>query len=214
VYAFVATDTAATPNHAIYQFPTTATINGLTAPKVTVGLGDATARVMYAGVFDNTYYTSAVASNPTGNLYVCAGSTASARRPTLWRIPIAANAMGTPLAGAVLTSADTADASGGVGTCSPITDVQNGANNYIFMSVPQLGNQTGCVGSCMYMFNLTGVTLANWTARTAVAGLTAAGGTSGIVIDNSSAVVGASQIYYMTLTNPGDAIQASQAALN
>jgi hypothetical protein len=34
------------------------------------------------------------------------------------------------------------------------------------------------------------------------------------VIDNSSSVTGASQIYCMTLTNPGNAIQASQAALN
>jgi hypothetical protein len=120
--------------------------------------------------------------------------------------------MGAAVAGPTLVSGDTSDASGGGGTCSPITDVQNGANNYIFVSVPELGNRTGCTGSCMYMFNLTGIA---WSGTTnATAGLTAPGGTGGIVIDNISATAGASQIYYSTLTSPGGAIQASQAALN
>ena len=219
VYTFVATDTSAACSgvecQAVYQFATSATINGLTAPKVTLGRGDVATKVMYAGVFDNAYYTS-TATNPTGALYVCGseGTNANARRPTLWRITITANAMAATVAGTSLVGADTADASGNGGSCSPITDIQNGANNYIFLSVPSQGNRTGCAGACIYMYNLTGATAANWNARNAVAGLAAAGGTGGIVIDNSSGVVGASQVYYMTLTNPGNAIQASQAGLN
>jgi hypothetical protein len=33
-------------------------------------------------------------------------------------------------------------------------------------------------------------------------------------VDNTSTITGASQIYYSTLTSPGNAIQASQAGLN
>jgi hypothetical protein len=170
--------------------------------------------VGYAGVFDNTYYTSANPANPSGFLYVCGSSSpgASSRQPTLWRIPITNNALGAAVVGPSLVGADTADGSGGGGTCSPITDVQNGGNNYIFVSVPEQGNRTGCTGACIYMFNLTGIT---WSAATnATAGLAATGGTSGIVIDNVSGTSGSSQIYYSTLTSPGGAIQASQAALN
>jgi hypothetical protein len=61
------------------------------------------------------------------------------------------------------------------------------------------------------VYNLTGIV---WGTTNALAGLAAPGGTSGIVIDNVSATSGASQIYYSTLTSPGGAIQASQAALN
>jgi hypothetical protein len=61
------------------------------------------------------------------------------------------------------------------------------------------------------MFNLTGIT---WgTGINANAGIQALGGAGGIVIDNISSTTGASQIYYSTLTSPGNAVQASQAAL-
>jgi hypothetical protein len=87
----------------------------------------------------------------------------------------------------------------------------NGANDYIYASVTANGNDTGCTGACIYMFNLTSL---SWgTGAAANAGLPAPGGTSGIVIDNISSTPGASQIYYSTLTSPGNAVQASQAAL-
>ena len=214
LYVFVATDPSASCGgvecHAVYQFATNATLASQATPnKATLGRGQIFTRIAYAGIFDNAYYSSTPAS-PTGYLYACGsngGAFATSRHPNLWRIPITANVMATTAEiGPSLVSADTADGSAGGGSCSPITDIQNGANNYIFVSVPQMGNQTGCAGSCVYMFNLTGVTLANWPTRTAVAGLTAPGGTGGIVIDNSSSVTGASQIYYMTLTNPGSAM--------
>jgi len=234
VYAFVASDTtsAASPCngntanvecHAIIQFDGDAALNSVTngsgngMAKATMGRGQIYTRIGYAGVFDNAYYASANPASPTGYLYACGSiaTGASSRRPTLWRVAITNNAMSTTAqAGPNLTGADTSDASGGGGSCSPITDVQNGANNYIFVSVPEQGNRTGCAGSCIYMFNLTGVTIANWSSTNAVAGLAASGGTSGIVIDNISAVPGASQVYYSTLSNPGNAIQASQAGLN
>jgi hypothetical protein len=88
----------------------------------------------------------------------------------------------------------------------------NGANEYLYVSVSALGNDTGCSGACVYMYNMTGKT---WnTSATANAGVSAPGGTGGIIVDNISTTTGASQIYYSTLTGPGNAVQASQAGLN
>ncbi|MEO5691997.1 MAG: hypothetical protein ABIQ72_02645 [Usitatibacter sp.] len=215
VYASVASDNSTGCSgvecQAIYQFPTNASINGLTAPSVQTGRGQIYTRINYGGVFDDAYYTSANAANPSGFLYVCGSSSpaASSRQPTLWRIPITNNVMGTPVVGPTLVSADTTDANGG---CSPITDVQNGATNYIYVSVPDTGNRTGCTGSCIYSFNLS---VGIWnTSKNAAAGLPAPGATSGIIIDNISGVAGASQVYYANRSNPGNAIQASQNGLN
>lgn len=213
VYTFVESDTSQACNtaecKAIYQFPTNSSIAGLTSPKVQIGRGQIAARILYAGTFDDAYYTSANAASPTGNLYVCgttSGTTISTQ-PTLWKIPITSNVMGAPVVGPTLVS--------GTAECSPITEVMNGTNDYIYVSVSALGNKTGCTGTaaigCVYLFNLTGVT---WgTGINANAGIQATGGTGGIVIDNISSTTGASQIYYSTLTSPGNAVQASQAAL-
>ncbi len=212
VYAFVGSDRSGTsascsrsPCAAVYQFPTTFAAGSM-GTKVQVGRGytSTTIRFLYAGAFDNAYYTSATPATPSGNLYVCGGVAASGTYPTLWKVPINNNAMGTPIVGPRLVGNTFAD-------CSAITEVMNGANDYIYASVTAGGNDTGCSGACIYMYNLTGLTWA--PAAVANAGLAAPGGTSGIVIDNISTTLGASQIYYSTLTSPGNAVQASQAAL-
>ncbi len=213
VYAFVGSDRSGTsascgraPCAAIYQF-TTAFTGGNTGTKVQVGRGytSTTMRFLYAGTFDNSYYTSATPASPSGNLYVCGGQATGGTYPTLWRVPINNNAMGTPIVGPRLVGNTFAD-------CSGVTGVMNGADEYIYASVTAGGNDTGCSGACIYMYNLTGLT---WgTGAVANAGLPAPGGTSGIIIDNISATAGASQVYYSTLTSPGNAIQASQAGLN
>ncbi len=213
VYAFVGSDRGGTisascttaPCAAVIQFPTTFAAAS-TGTKFQVGRGvtSTTLRFLYAGSFDDAYYNSATPASPSGNLYVCGSLAATAARPTLWQIPIASNAMGTPVVGPSLVGATNAN-------CSAITEVMNGANDYIYASVSAGGTAAGCAGACIYMFNLTGLT---WgTGAVANAGLAALGGTSGIIIDNISSTTGASQIYYSTLTSPGNAIQASQAAL-
>ncbi len=192
------------PCAASYQFPTNFTANATgTAVQVGRGVTSTTAGIVYSGSFDNAYYASANPASPSGNLYVCGSASGTAQRPTLWRIPITSNAMGTPASGPLLVNANAA--------CSPLTEVLNGANDYLYASVSAGGSKTGCTGACIYVYNLTGLTW-NTTANPA-AGLAATGGTSGIVVDNISATAGASQIYYSTLANPGNAVQASQAAL-
>lgn len=213
VYAFLASDRGATgtnctstPCSSVYQFATSFT-GGNTGTKVYVGRGltSTTAGFLYAGTFDNAYYTSADPANPTGHLYVCGELAGTTSRPTLWQIPITNNVMTAAVQGPRLTNNTNSD-------CSAITGVMNGADEYLYASVTAGGNDTGCSGACIYVFNLTGLT---WgTGAAATAGLPAPGGTSGIIIDNISATAGASQIYYSTLTSPGNAIQASQAGLN
>ena len=213
VYAFLSSDRSGTsgscgtaPCAAIYQFSTTFT-GGSTGAKVQVGRGytSTTMRFLYAGTFDNSYYTSATPASPSGNLYVCGGQATGGTYPTLWKVPINNNAMAAPVVGPRLVGNTFAD-------CSGVTGVMNGPDEYLYASVTAGGNDTGCSGACIYAYNLTGLT---WGAgAVAAAGLPAPGGTSGIIIDNISATAGTSQVYYSTLTSPGNAIQASQAGLN
>jgi len=100
----------------------------------------------------------------------------------------------------------------------------NHIHDRVFVSVATNGNQTGCAGACVYSFDVTNMA----ALSSASAGLAAAGGTSGIIIDNAvTTTTGASQVYYSTLSNQtcngngstgsgtgGCAVQASQKALN
>jgi len=94
-----------------------------------------------------------------------------------------------------------------------VQDIQD----WIFLSVTAGGNATGCTGACLYNYNVTTNTL----PTNATTGIAATGGSSGIIIDNSSTTTGYSQIYYSTLANQtcttsggsgGCAVQTSQSA--
>jgi len=95
--------------------------------------------------------------------------------------------------------------------------------DWAYLSVSANGNDTGCTGACVYNYYITGAI----TGATATTGLTAAGGASGIIIDNSTTTAGESQIYFTTLANQacvgngttgnttgGCAVQVSQSGLN
>jgi hypothetical protein len=215
VYVFVESDTntgcGGVNCKAIYQFPTNATLNNSSGAFVNVGRGQIYTRTLYAGAFDNAYFSSANPASPTGALYVCGSLSdgSDSKKPTLWKIPITNNVMGTPLPGPRMVSNndidDTAD-------CSPLTQVKNGANEYLYASVSAIGNANNlCIGACIFMYNLTG--LAWGPTAAASAGLAASGGTGGIIVDNVSSLAGTSQIYYATRSSPGNAVQASQAGL-
>jgi hypothetical protein len=92
--------------------------------------------------------------------------------------------------------------------------------DYIFLSVLSFGAPPGCSSSlsngCVMGFDVTSASI---SPATAPPGATAeAGGTSGIIVDNTSTFGGASNIYYTPLANQrcpssgGCAIQISQAA--
>jgi len=215
VYLFARADVASNAT-AVFQLQIPAFADALdnaTGPEVLVS-NSATNPVsaMFNGAFDEAYYDT----GGTGNLYACGTSgTVNA----LWQIPITSGVMGTPILGPSLTTA--------ISTCSPITEFLNGSTDRMFLSVA--GNAltaapiscttgTGCIMSFDITNPLTWGTLTSPAATTNVAG-----GTSGIIIDNSSSAGGASQVYFTPLADQpcttsggtgGCAIQASQSALD
>jgi hypothetical protein len=201
---------------AVYQLQIPAFADALdnaTGPEVLVS-NSATNPVsaMFDGAFDEAYYDS----GGTGNLYACGTSgTVNA----LWQIPLTAGVMGTPVLGPPLTTVD--------GTCSPITEFQNGATDRIFISVTASAvtvTPISCplAAGCVMSFDITNP--ATWgTTKGTAATAAVTGGTSGIIIDNSSSAAGASQVYFTPLADQpcttsggagGCAIQASQSGLN
>jgi hypothetical protein len=193
-----------------------------------------TSTVIYDGSFDQVYYSG---TGTTGNLWTCGATgtpapkllstTMSAFVPSGDVIGIATNVIN-PLTGS----------GAGVGTaatCSPVTEIygtDGTTDDYIFLSVTNDGNQSGttCSGSgsagaCVYNFVVSTNGTSTTVPTAATAGLAATGGSSGIIIDNTSTSTGASQIYFSSLSNEtcagngttgngtgGCAVQASQAA--
>ena len=187
---------------AVYQFSTASSISNLTTPVVQVGLAVGTS-VLYSGAFDNSYWASTTPDSPTGNLYVCGSANATSRRPALWTVPIANNVMGAPVAGPTLVS-NTAD-------CSPITEVMNGANDYLFASVTASGNAAGCTGACVYSFQIpiapisfdttsTPSTINSNTRRYINISTTAALDTNERNVDTALSAAEAGTYYRMTIT--------------
>ena len=208
VFWFNGKITPATPRYRLQETDTA--LLGLAAMDFPNSGTATTTGNMRVGAFDNNYYTSVA----TGFLYVCGLTSTNSDHPALNRISF--NASGVIQAATQLTDLVSASAAGN--ECSPITEVYNTATStdWIFLGIQQNGNRTGCTGACIYSFNV------NSAPANATAGLAAAGGTSGIIIDNTVGSAGASQIYFSPLANQacatggtgGCAVQASQAALN
>ncbi len=207
----VGTDTCGTSgnNACLRQFAESGISGGI---GLSVNLGPQADAEMYAGAFDHIYLS---ASGPTGNLYFCGNP---AGEVTLYRIPIAANVMGTPVSIHALSTATSANGE----ECSTITEFYNSSGtptDWLFMSVPTAGAATGCTTTgCVYSFNSTTAIPMNTNAT---AGFSSTDGSSGIVVDDNSSSTGASQIYYSTLGNQacgtggtgGCAVQAAQNGL-
>ena len=204
-------DPACSNDHcrAVIQMPVLFSAGSTGAAKARVGRSLGSGRIMFAGGFDRAFRTG---PTPNGNLYVCGSDPALNGTFSLWKIPIAAGVMQTPQQGPTLTTAGSGD------DCSPVSVIGNGPDEFLYASVPdQAIAGGGCLnvntsyGGCLYLFNLTGLT---WdTSALPTAKLQAVGGGSGIVMDNTSSLTGASQIYFSTLRSPGNAVQASQAGL-
>jgi hypothetical protein len=182
----------------------------------------------YAGDFDNAYFNS---TDGTGNMYVCS---TNAGLNALWQIPITAGVMGTPVVGPTLTTANV--------PCSPVTeffnpniDVTSGQDlngtDLIFLSVADSGQTNGTIfcesntTGCIMSFDITNINATNPVNGSTLTSASAsvAGGTSGIIVDNSSTSGGASQVYFTPLADQscrtsrstgGCAIQASQSGLD
>lgn len=161
VYAFLESDITTTCGgvttcKAVNQFDANF-VAGNTGAASQLGRGQIPGRVLYIGQFDDAYWSS-TGTSPTGNLYAC-GSVdgGNSRAPTLWRIPITNNVVGTPVSMMSLTSV-TDPARGLVGaSCSPTSIIKNGSNEYLFVGVTAnplaIGTCSG-TGGCIYMVRL------------------------------------------------------------
>ncbi len=205
----VTLECVAVGDNAVYELPTNFTsITG--ASGKAVGTGGA-GYYLYAGTFDNVYYSSSTA---TGNLYAV-GNTGVTTGATLYRIPIASSVMGTPVAAVTGLSVNAAGAypwpspliefcNNGASPCTASSTATTAGTDYVFFSVNQ-GNVAGCTAGagngCVLSYNVTTTTV---TQSHTGLNVTTPGGngcwaTGGIVIDNSSAMAGASQTYFLGL---------------
>lgn len=207
LYVFVTTNSA--NSNAVFQFSTnytSGTGNGNVAG-TTVGAG-ASQYWLYAGNFDNVYYQSAA---HTGNLWV-AGNTSSAGGGAVYSIAITANAMALSSTAAITGISGTNQAwitpitefcNNGASACTSAGGVTTAGTDYIFFSVNRgtgfrctNGNRNGCVLS----YNVTNPALpaqSNNGLNVANVGAPGCWATGGIVVDNSSTLAGASQIYFI-----------------
>jgi hypothetical protein len=206
-----------TPCAAVFQLSTSFT-GGSSGTEATVGPGY---DFLLIGTFDNEYFTSANASSPTGHMYVV-GNTGPANN-TLYQISITADVMSTiSTAGPVVAQNYT---SGYYAAGLGVTEFFNGSIDYIFLSTIAFSNDSGCGATpsitigCVVGFNVTSGTISPLTLPTGSS--PAAGGASGIIVDNAGSAAGESNIYFSALSNQtcltsggssGCAIQISQSA--
>jgi hypothetical protein len=187
---------------------------------------------LYTGTFDNSHYLS---GGTTGVITTCNWYTDLYFNP----IALAGFSSGNRIEYSSLSTDHYTELTTATVACSPQTEILNGSDDYVFMSVATSANQavgncaTGAHG-CVYGFIVGNATTYNWDTTSGVGTGPApnegfeiqpnTGGqssTSAIIIDNTAS--GGSNIYFTTnattngapCTNTahGCAIQVSQSAL-
>ncbi len=166
VYVFVSHNTGAgaASRSEVAQFPITFASGNSPSSTTVVSNSSTEPTSLFAGDFDNVYYASDFGSTggdqPSGNMYVCGVVTGV---PNLYRIPIAANAMGTAVVIRPLASAAT--------PCGPITEASSqnalgGTEDWIYMDVEGSSTQNGTYG-CASGGCVLNLSVTQWTASTA-----------------------------------------------
>ena len=121
--AYVFSGYNASNNSAVYQFSASG-FSGSTAATATVSLGtgaNSDLAYMFAGTFDNTYFTSSSGTTPTGNLYVCGTGHTAPGGDTLEQVAVTNGVMSTtPTIGPNVDTTLTY-----YPRCSPLTEFYN-----------------------------------------------------------------------------------------
>ncbi len=170
---------------------------------VSVGTGNTTYTGPYGVEFNNAWYTGV----GTPLMYVV--GTGSGTMPTLYSVGFNGSGLmnGTPN---VTTAALTTGAADG----SPITEFYNPAlaKDFLFLGVTNncVATINGGTAGCAMSLDITAGFA---TVNSGTTSLAAAGGTSGIIIDNDSSIPQASSIYYATKTGQ-TLVKATQLGLN
>ncbi len=202
------------PCSGVFQFP--ANFTSGSGVETTVGPGF---EFLLSGAFDNTYLNSGAPLSPSGHLYVV-GNTGSANN-TLYQISISSNVMNTASTAGPAVSDNFTNGFFAAGL--QVTEFFSAGHDYVFLSVLSFGMPAACsntlANGCVMGFDVTSGSINGSTPPTAAT--TEAGGTSAIIIDNSSLFAGASNIYFTPLANQlcttsgtsgGCAIQTLQSA--
>lgn len=176
---------------------------------VDTALGSGANNYIYSGGFDKNYHSGNYAS---GFIYACGTS------PTTQLYRIGFNSSG------VMNSATQTGSvalSSSIPTCSPITEIVNKTNDYIFFGLDSFGGSaTNCGSGCLMGLNLKGIT---WPpSLSTFSSLAVSGGSSAIVVDNVGAGGQESSVYFGpgqggNCTSPsgsGCAVKATQSGLN
>ena len=224
VYMFVTAGSgpigACNGTNCIVEFPTNTITGGgagTTLPTVVQPLANGGSGYnLYAGTFDNVYYTSSTPASPSGNIYVVGNGPSGGA--LLYRVPIVSNVLEPPVAVGVVNQTKPAWPSpvtefcnnGGSDCVSDGTSTTTGTDR-IFFSVFQgnvagsnCNNQSSGLG-CVFSYDVSTPLAANSnpvpTGSFAIPSLSGNGcwGTGGIIIDNASASTGASQVYFVQL---------------
>ncbi len=230
VYVFVTDSSGSTGNctagrNCVSEFATnTITIGSTNAnPTLSEALGTGAAGYnLYAGTFDNVYYSST--GSPSGSLYSVA-NTHTTGGASLYRVTIGSGSM-TAVTAAVsgLNSTEypwpsplTEFCNNGTSACSVTGSTTSAGIDYIFFSVnrgttsvtfPGGAKNTTCLNAsgdgCIYSLNVSNpasITMSNNGALNVTdAASPGCWATSGIVIDNSATgTAGAEQIYFVNL---------------
>jgi hypothetical protein len=176
----------------------TSLANSVSAP---VGTASTTYTAPYAPVFNNAWYTG----SGTPLLYVA--GTGTGTLPTLYSIGFSSGLMNN------LADDSTPLATPGKADSSPVSEFYNDSlqKDYIFVGVTNncIATEWGGTAGCVMSLDITdGFPTVN-ASSTALA---AAGGTSGIIVDNESSLTEASSIYYATKTG-ATLVKATQSGL-
>ena len=184
--------------------------------RVYVGRGNNPNSTLFSGAFDDAYYTSVTG---TGAMYIVGGAPDDTFVPTLWKIPVTNGVFGTPVRGPTVGTRP-GDCNSACLTStynwSPTTVIKTSATNeYLYFSMDQTTSYGGCTGACLLMINLSTSPWNTSTPASAYLQLPTGTGTSGISVDNiNNSTTGARQIYFSNTGTTGNAIQASQDALD
>ncbi|HMD16342.1 MAG TPA: hypothetical protein VKH18_06715 [Terriglobales bacterium] len=180
---------------------------------------------LYYGTFDNNYYTygAAYGSNPASTLYSCGTDSTKTYNQDLFAVSFNSST-GLANTAAVMTNNYNVNGNAAAGvsqatavTCSPLSEFYDGTHDRLFVGSGTVGAATG--PNLVQMWNInTQLTNTSGTGGTlptyAVEDTGYLGGTSGITMDNISAVVGAESIYFGTGSANSTTVTASGTAYN
>ena len=169
---------------------------------VAVGTGNTTYTGPYGVEFNNAWYTG------SGTPFLYAVGTGGGTTPTLYSVGFNGSGLmnGTTNGTTALTSAAGADA-------SPLTEYYNPTlgKDFLFVGVTNHCTATTSGGTAGCVMSLD-ITAGFPTVNAGTTSLAAAGGTTGIIVDNDSSIAQASSIYYATKTG-NTLVKATQSAL-